>query len=109
MIRQQRAKRMQLCALTANEEDPSKLMVLLAEDYQNEEWVSLYQAAVTSFDNAKMAARVKVAQSAIVARIEKLSTVSEPHTKERQAITDALYCLRTLERELHPRSAAHET
>jgi hypothetical protein len=109
MIRQEKEKRMEIRGFAADEQDPSSLMALVMEDYQNQEWISLYQAAVIELDHAKMAVRVKAAQTAIVTRMGKLSTVPEQHARERQAIADALYGLRTLERELHPKSGTHET
>jgi hypothetical protein len=60
------------------------------EDYKQEEWVSVYQSALIEVEEAKMSERIKAACEAIVARMEKLSTLPEPHPKERQAIEDAL-------------------
>jgi hypothetical protein len=75
------------------------------EDYQQEGWVSLYQSALIELDEAKMSERIKAACEAIVARMEKLSTLPEPYPAERQAIEDALRGLRSLEQE-HARVTA---
>jgi hypothetical protein len=75
------------------------------ENYQQEGWVSLYQSALIELDEAKMSERIKAACEAIVARMEKLSTLPEPHPAERQAIEDALRGLRSLEQE-HARVTA---
>jgi len=56
------------------------------EDYKQEEWVSVYQSALIEVEEAKMSERIKAACEAIVARMEKLSTLPEPHPKERQAV-----------------------
>jgi hypothetical protein len=47
------------------------------EDYQKEDWVSLYQSALIELEQAKMSGRISVAQKAIVARVEKLRTVPD--------------------------------
>jgi FMN phosphatase YigB (HAD superfamily) len=59
------------------------------EDYQQEGWVSLYQSALIELDEAKMSERIKAACEAIVARMEKLSTLAEPYPAERQAIEES--------------------
>jgi hypothetical protein len=68
------------------------------EEYQQEEWVSLYQAAVAEFEQAKMPERIEAAHEEIIARMEKLQTLPGLHPQERQAIEDALFGLRSLER-----------
>ena len=68
------------------------------EEYQQEEWVSLYQAAVTEFEQAKTSERIEAAHKAIVARMEKICTLPGLHPQERQAIEDAVFGLRSLER-----------
>jgi hypothetical protein len=68
------------------------------EEYQQEEWVSLYQAAVTEFEQAKMPLCIEAAHKAITSRMEKLCTLPGLHPQERQAIEDALFGLRSLER-----------
>jgi hypothetical protein len=80
------------------------------EDYKQEEWVSVYQSALIEVEEAKMSERIKAACEAIVARMEKLSTLPEPHPKERQAqaIEDALRGLRSLEQE-HARDGRRQT
>ena len=69
------------------------------EDYTGEDWVALYQAALTELEHAKMTGRVEAARTAIIARMEKLQTLSGLHPEERQAIEDALRSLKFLERE----------
>ena len=69
------------------------------EDYKGEDWVSLYQAALTELEHLKMTGRVEAARTAIVARMEKLQTLPGLHPEERQAIEDALRGLKLLERE----------
>ena len=68
-------------------------------DYKNEDWVSLYQSALTELEDAKMSGRIEAAHAAIVARMEKLQTLPGLHPEERQAIEDALRGLHFLERE----------
>jgi hypothetical protein len=75
------------------------------EDCQEEDWVTLYQSALIELEEAKMSERIKAACEAIVARMEKLSTIPEPHPEERQAIEDALRGLRSLEQEHAPVTA----
>jgi hypothetical protein len=71
----------------------------VTKDYQNENWVSVYQSALTELEDVKMSGRVEAAQTAILARMEKLHTLPGLHLEERQAIEDALRGLRFLERE----------
>jgi hypothetical protein len=47
------------------------------EDYQEQDWVSLYQAALTELEHAKMTGRVEAARTAIIARMEKLQTLPD--------------------------------
>jgi hypothetical protein len=68
------------------------------EEYQQEEWVSLYHAAVAEFDQAKMSERIEAAHKAIVVRMEKLCILPGLHPQERQAIEDAVFGLRSLKR-----------
>jgi len=68
------------------------------EEFQQEEWVSLYHAAVAEFEQAKMSERIEAAHKAIIVRIEKLSSLPGPHPEERQAIEDAVFGLRSLQR-----------
>jgi hypothetical protein len=53
-------------------------------------------------------ARIEAAQTAILARIEKLATLPGLHPEERQAIEDALRGLRSLEQE-HARDGRRQT
>lgn len=78
------------------------------ENYQKEDWVSLYQSALIELEEAKMSGRIEAAHSAIVARMEKLVTLPGLHPEERQAIEDALYGLRSLKREQARISAEHK-
>jgi hypothetical protein len=74
-------------------------MKVMRENYQNEDWVSVYQSALTELEDAKMSGRIEAAHTAILARIEKLHALPDLHPKERQAIEDAMRGLRFLERE----------
>jgi hypothetical protein len=69
------------------------------EDFQREDWVALYQSALTELEQAKMSGRIEAAKAAIVARMEKLCTIPGLHPEERQAIEDALRGLNFLKRE----------
>jgi len=69
------------------------------EDFQKEDWISLYQAALTELEQGKMSERIEAAHSAIVARMEKICTLPGLHPEERRAIEDALHGLRSLKRE----------
>jgi hypothetical protein len=79
--------------------DSFPIIKVVMEDYQKEDWVSLYQSALIELEQAKMSGRISAAQKAIVARVEKLRTVPGLHTEERQAIEDALRGLNFLKRE----------
>jgi hypothetical protein len=72
---------------------------IVTKDYPNENWVSVYQSALTELEDIKMSGRIKAAQMAILARVEKLHGLPDLHPEERQAIEDALRGLRFLERE----------
>jgi hypothetical protein len=69
------------------------------EEYESEDWIALYRAALIELEHAKMTGRVEAARTAIVARLEKLQTLPGLHPQERQAIEDALSGLKSLERE----------
>ena len=69
-----------------------------ADDYDNEDWLRLYQRALLELENAKMAGRIGDARTEIAARIEKLRDLPGLHADERHAIEDALNALRSLER-----------
>jgi hypothetical protein len=69
------------------------------EDYQKEDWVSLYHSALTELEQAKMLGRITSAQDAIVDRLQKLSTMPGLHPEERQAIEDAIRTLGILEQQ----------
>jgi len=74
-------------------------MQVVKEDFQSQDWVSLYQSALVELEQAKMAGRISDARTAIVSRIEKLTTIPGLHPQERQAIEDALRSLNLLEKE----------
>jgi hypothetical protein len=69
------------------------------EDYQKEDWVSLYQSALIELEQAKLAGRINAAQKAIVARVETLRPLPGLHPEERHAIEDAMRALGFLQRE----------
>ena len=69
------------------------------ENYREENWVSLYQSALTELEQAKMSGRIEAAKTAIVTRMEKLCTMPGLHPEERQAIEDALRGLNLLKQE----------
>jgi len=69
------------------------------EDYKGEDWVSLYQAALTELEQAKMLDRITAAQDAVVDRLEKLRIMPGLHPEERHAIEEAIRTLGFLERE----------
>ena len=71
----------------------------MPEDYQQEDWMALYEAALTELEHAKMTGRVEAARTAILARMEKLQILPGLHPEERQAIADALHGLKLLEQE----------
>jgi hypothetical protein len=69
------------------------------EDYQEQDWVSLYQSALIELEQAKISGRIEAAQKAIVARVELLRALPGLHTEERHAIDDAIRALALLQRE----------
>ena len=69
-----------------------------ASDYDNEDWIHLYQRALLELEHAKMAGRIGDARIEIAARLEKLRDMPGLHAAERQAIEDALSALNSLER-----------
>jgi hypothetical protein len=68
------------------------------EDYQHEDWLSLYHSAL-ELGQATILGRVTAAQDAIVDRLEKLRTMPGLHPEEQHAIEDAIRTLGILERE----------
>ena len=54
-----------------NRDKPS-IIAVMAEGYQQEDWVSRYNSALTELEQAKMLGRITSAQDAIVDRLEKL-------------------------------------
>jgi hypothetical protein len=75
------------------------IMKSAMEDYKGEDWVSLYQAALTELEQAKMLDRITAAQDAVVDRLERLRIMPGLHPEERHAIEDAIRTLGFLERE----------
>ena len=69
------------------------------DEYQNENWVDLYRAAMVELEHAKMSGRIDTARTEIIARIEKLHSMPGLHIDERQALQDALSGLRALAEE----------
>jgi hypothetical protein len=69
------------------------------EDFQQEDWIALYESALTELEQAKMSGRIEAAKTAIIARVEKLCTIPGLHPQEHQAIEDALRGLNFLKRE----------
>jgi hypothetical protein len=68
-------------------------------DYENQEWVTLYRAALSELEHAKMSGRIEATRTAIASRIEKLQHMPGLHPDERQAIADALSGLHALQAE----------
>lgn len=71
----------------------------MKDEYQNENWVDLYRAAMVELEHAKISGRIDAARSEIVARIEKLHSMPGLHTDERDALQDALSGLRAVAEE----------
>ena len=69
------------------------------EEYQSQDWVSLYQSALIELEQAKIAGRINAAQKAIVARVELLRALPGLHTEEHHAIDDAMHALEILQQE----------
>ena len=69
------------------------------DDFQQESWVSLYQAVLMELEHEKMLGRIADAGTAIVARSETLRDLPGLHAQERRAIEDAVRTLGFLERE----------
>jgi hypothetical protein len=61
----------------------------LAEKYDKESWLALYEAALIELEYATLYGRIKDARIEIVARVEKLQTMPGLHAEKRHAITDA--------------------
>ena len=63
-------------------------------DFQNEQWVSLFQSAIEELEHAHMTGRIQDATTAIVTRIEEaLRHLPGLHLPEQMAIDDALRTL----------------
>jgi hypothetical protein len=79
--------------------DKEPIIGVVTEDFQNEDWVSLYNSALSELEQAKMLGRITSAQDAIVERLEKLHTMPSLHPEERHAIDYAIRTLGILERQ----------
>ena len=73
-------------------------------DYGEEKWVALYQAAMLELSHALIARRIMAARGEILRRLEELRDMPGLHEPEHQSIQDALSGLRSLEKveALHP-------
>jgi hypothetical protein len=71
----------------------------LVDNYDEENWVALYNAALIELEHPRMHDRIEEARTEIVARVEKLQGMPGLHTAERRALSDALNSLRVLELE----------
>ena len=70
----------------------------MTQDYP---WRKLYEAAMLELDRIKLQERIAAAHAALQRRTEELILADCPNTdslEERQAISDALHSLRTLEK-----------
>src|SRR4029079_18777303 len=68
-------------------------------DHHGEQWVELYQKALTELEHAKMRGRIGDAREQILNRVETLKNIPGLHSAEHQAINDALNALKFLQRE----------
>jgi hypothetical protein len=68
-------------------------------DYDKEKWVEVYKSAVFELEQSLITGRIEQARAEIVKRVAALRNISGLHGEERQAIEDAIYNLRVLERE----------
>jgi|SRR5580658_7553473 hypothetical protein len=69
------------------------------ENFDNEDWVTLYRTAIVELEQVKISGRIEAARTAIAARLRKLQSLPGLHPDERQAIADAYSGLRMLEDE----------
>jgi hypothetical protein len=69
------------------------------ENYAQEKWITLYEAALLELKQALMAGRIMEARTEIVKRVEHLEKMPGLQPRERRSIADALNGLRSLERE----------
>ena len=70
---------------------------LMDEYFQNERWLALFQSAVEELEHARMSDRIHDANTAIVARVERLRDIPGLHRSEQIAIEDALRTLKFME------------
>jgi hypothetical protein len=68
-------------------------------EYEQEDWVQLFHAALLELTHAKMAGRIADARKSIVDRMTKLQEIPGLHREEIHAIGSALNQLRLLEAE----------
>ena len=69
------------------------------DNYSNQKWVTLYQAALIELEHALIHGRITDARAEITDRLEMLAAMPGLHGYERGAIQDALANLRVVERE----------
>ena len=69
----------------------------MAENYINEKWVDVYQAALLELQLSLVSGRIRDARAEIVARLEMLEALPGLHAEERSALSDAVNGLRSLE------------
>lgn len=74
-----------------------KSFELMGEDFQHENWVTLFKSAIEELEHTRMSGRVHDANAAIVGRIERLRQMPGLHRSEQIAIDDALRTLRFME------------
>ena len=68
-------------------------------DYDKEKWVEVYKSAVFELEQSLITGRIEQARAEIVKRVVAMRNIPGLHREERQAIEDAIYNLRVLERE----------
>jgi hypothetical protein len=69
------------------------------ENYENQNWFSLYRSALVEVEPSKLPALIEAAKQAILTRIETIHALSGRHPAELHAIEDALRALNLLQRE----------
>lgn len=71
----------------------------LMENYDNEEWFSLYKLALVELEDSKLSESIGAARQAILVRIDSIHALSGHHPEELHAIEDALRVLNLLQQE----------
>lgn len=69
----------------------------MKDDFKSEPWVALFQSAIEELEDTRMTGRIRDANRAIVARIERLRRIPGLHRSEQIAIEDALRTLRFMQ------------